>query len=260
MMSRIDQVERVIVAWTARDAEKGIIRTDQATARELARIAVTALECGEQHPDRPNVRCTEQPHNEGHLYHRSNGYGLVWTTSGDDTTTVHDVLGPIQLVQAPVRPDVSIRVPFIGGETDPGSRQEQQPGRYHTLPPCDGDAELATDPACICDDSPESDKSATTGHNRTCPVHSEILRDALTCRDADTLSVSGGNEADRAVYRDLFPILDYASVALYRIANAYRDGKPRITAELCRTAEDVAQKLAKSSTMLQEMTGTGTDA
>jgi hypothetical protein len=156
------------------------------------------------------------------------------------------------------------RIRWTDGDSPLAQRTDDQRGRYHTLPPCEDDTELADPPKCgtkhdqydwYCD----RDVHDVTGDDPS-TWHRDRTRDRYWYPGSDiALSVAGGNDADRAVYRDLFPILDYASAALYRIANTYRDGKPRITAEMCRTAEDNARKLAKSSTMLQEMTGTGTD-
>lgn len=266
MLSRDEQAERIIAAWV----EHGV--DADTTATEMAEVALTALECGEPHPDRRDIRCTQLPHGNGHLYHRNTGLGIEWWASGDRTNTIHDVLGPISLVQHPVRADVEVRVPFIGG-TPAEPRQEQQRGRYHTLPPCEVDTESVPGPECICSNLPGEDKSHTTGHHRLCLVHSMILRDKLSRRGdalepglepSDTASAvrcgakhpkrdwrcdrdphdvtpddhetwhhdrtrdrywahaQDSTDADRAVYRDLIPVLDKAAAALGKVERVYK--------------------------------------
>lgn len=282
MLSRGEQVERIVTAWAQRETERGLIRTDHTTATALAMVALTALECGEEHPARPDIRCDQLPHDNGHLYHRNSDLQVEWWASGDrDTMTVHDVLGPIQLVQAPVRAGVEIRVPFIGGETKAGTRQEQHPGRYHTLPPCSDDAvdaeglveDLETldevlaqaPPACgakhdqydwYCD----RDVHDVTGDDPS-TWHRDRTRDRYWYPGSDiALSVAGGNDADRAVYRDLLPLLEPVAMFLDRMGKRYREGNPRMTSELCRTAETHRDALTDVAGKLQDLLDGPTDA
>lgn len=61
----------------------------------------------------------------------------------------------------------------------------------------------------------------------------------------------GVTDPHRDVYEKLIPILDLAAAQLWRVANNYRDGKYRITAELCRSSETNAEQCGKASDMLQ---------
>lgn len=255
MLSRSDQVERIVTAWALREAESGLVRTDRTTAMALAMVALTALECGERHPDRVDVRCTDLPHEQGHVYHRDNERGLEWWDSGVGiVNTVHDVLGPIQLVRSGVAvaggseddarkswccakhgdPDrnwvCALRKTHPGWHaTDvehedwPDSECEpirQPPDRYHTLPTCEND-QTPEDP------TNDSDRPGTTS-------------------------------TDLAVYRDLIPILTTVEAFLHRAAKRYRDGNTRITAEMCRAAEDHRDHLRDTAGMLQDLLdGTG---
>jgi hypothetical protein len=288
MLSRGEQVERIVTAWADRETERGLIRTDRTTATALAMVALTALECGAEHPARPDVRCDQLPHGNGHLYHRNSDLQVEWWASGDrGPMTVHDVLGPIQLVQAPVRAGVEIRVPFIGGKTDTGTRQEQHPGRYHTLPPCEDDPAEEADhgPWGVGDTIPDHVDHVENAHkfewsrvrNRVgenagwfelaaSPVLTEadllVLCGPVTeSTDPPELvdALSATIDADRAVYRDLVPVLGPVATFLDQMGKRYREGNPRTTADQCRAAETFRDQLTTVVDTLQEMTGTGTD-
>jgi hypothetical protein len=330
MLDRDEQLGRIIAAWT----ERGV--NDDTTITEMADIAVTALECGEPHPDRGAIRCSQLPHGNGHLYHRNSGLGIEWWASGDRTNTIHDVLGSISLVQHPVRADVEVQVPFIG-ETPAAPRQEQQRGRYHTLPPCEDDdpEPAAPAPAGRCgvkhprwewrchrdphDVNPDDhstwhhdyDRDRYWGHTHTeeadhgpwgvgdtIPDHVDHVENAhkfewararnrdgentgwfeLTAcpvlTEADLLvlcgpvtesvdppeladALSATVDADRAVYRDLVPVLTPVATYLDQIGKRYREGNPRTTADQCRAAETFRDQLTTVVDTLQEMTGTG---
>jgi hypothetical protein len=342
MESTDDQVQRVLNAWddSTDEANYAGVFLSMETQQVLARQAVEALQCGEPHPDRDTVRCTQLPHGNGHLYHRNTGLGIEWWASGDRTNTIHDVLGPISLVQHPVRADVEVRVPFIGG-TPAEPRQEQQRGRYHTLPPCEDDdppAEPAAPaPGSRCgakhprwewrchrdphDVNPDDhatwhhdyDRDRYWGHTHTeeadhgpwgvgdtIPDHVDHVENAhkfewsrarnrdgentgwfeLTASpvltEADLLvlcgpvtestdppeladALSATIDADRAVYRDLVPVLGPVATFLDQMGKRYREGNPRTTSDQCRAAETFRDQLTTVVDTLQEMTGTGTD-
>jgi hypothetical protein len=300
MLDRDEQLGRIIAAWT----ERGV--NDDTTITEMADIAVTALECGEPHPDRGAIRCTQLPHGNGHLYHRNSGLGIEWWASGDRTNTIHDVLGPISLVQHPVRADVEVQTPFIG-ETPAAPRQEQQRGRYHTLPPCEDDPDPSDESYLNEPKTAEFwDKSVTTdkgpwGVGDTIPDHVDRVENThkfewsrarnrdgentgwfeLTASpvltEADLLvlcgpvtestdppeladALSATIDADRAVYRDLVPVLTPVATYLDQIGKRYREGNPRTTADQCRSAEGYRDQLTGVIDLLLEMTGKGTDA
>jgi hypothetical protein len=338
MLDRNEQVGRIVAAWDQRTAEKGLIPGDPATSQMLAEVALTALECGEPHPDRRDVRCTQLPHGNGHLFHRNSGLGIEWWTSGDTTQTVHDVLGPIQLGQSPAVADASgpVSCPecrwigqdgrahdqLIGGRlrcahcghewngpesrpsswcrakhphfdmycdthhplntrrhgssiygfqwTDPQDPAESDKrGRYHTLPPCEDDTDDATlhdADATLCGAKHPRygwccDRDAHRvfrGDNST--WHRDTGREGYWCSKDDVLgppdvqpAVTAVDDADRAVYRDLLPLLGPVATFLDRMGKRYREGNPRMTSELCRTAEDHRDHLHKVIDTLQEV-------
>jgi hypothetical protein len=355
MLDRDEQLGRIIAAWT----ERGV--NDDTTVTEMAEVALTALECGEPHPDRRDVRCTQLPHGNGHLFHRNSGLGLEWWASGDRTTTIHDVLGSIHLGQSlpAVKPqEVTRPVPcpecrwirqdgrdhsqLTGGWTrcahcghewnGPESRQStwcrakhpqfdaycdtlhhpwntrrhgssiygvqwvdpqelaetDKRGRYHTLPPCEDDPEPEEadhGPWGVGDTIPDHVDHVENAHkfewsrarNRdgentgwfeltACPVLTEadllVLCGPVTAAVdppelADALSAT--IDADRAVYRDLVPVLGPVATFLDQMGKRYREGNPRTTADQCRTAETFRDQLTTVVDTLQEMTGTGTD-
>lgn len=205
----------------------------------MAELAVQALRpaCGAQHPDRPDVRCTQDRHETGHIYHRNSDLGVEWWTSGDGVTyTIHDVLGPIQLTQAPVAAGVEIRVPYIGGATKSGTR-EQQPGRYHTLPPCEGDT-----------DSRPSDVDYLAE-----PLHDSFWSELDAEIPPAASDHDPGTDAHTQVYRDLVPILEPIAMFLDRMGRRYREGNPRMTSELCRTAETHRDEIDKATGLLRDL-------
>lgn len=78
---------RILAAWGATDDESA----------ELARVAVEAIRCGKPHPDRPDIQCTDLPHDRGPVYCRNSALRVEWWVSPAGTTTIHDDLGPISL-------------------------------------------------------------------------------------------------------------------------------------------------------------------
>lgn len=414
MLDRDEQLGRIIAAWT----ERGV--NDDTTVTEMADIAVTALECGEPHPDRRDIRCSQLPHGNGHLFHRNSGLGIEWWASGDRTTTIHDVLGSIYLgqplatvdqqdatrpVPCPecrwIRQDGRDHSQLTGGWTrcahcghewngpktrpstwcrakhpqfdaycdtlhhpwnirrhgsstygvqwvDPEEPAEtDKRGRYHTLPPCEDDVPdpepAAPAPGSRCgvkhprwewrchrdphDVNPDDhstwhhdyDRDRYWGHTQepaapateeadhgpwgvgdTIPDHVDHVENAhkfewsrvrnrggenagwfeLTAcpvlTEADLLvlcgpvtestdppeladALSATIDADRAVYRDLVPVLGPVATFLDQMGKRYREGNPRTTADQCRAAETFRDQLTTVVDTLLGMTGPGTD-
>lgn len=99
---------------------------------EARRVSAAVTGCPEAHPDRPDIRCTQDRHENGHVFHRNSRLGVEWwTSSAGVTVTVHDFLGPIHLGHPNAR--AATPTPAV---TD---SHAETPGRYHTLPPCEDD-------------------------------------------------------------------------------------------------------------------------
>jgi hypothetical protein len=100
------RITRVLAEWDAlADTELGRTFPVAAVRQEMAEIAVQALQCGATHPDRPSVRCTEFPHENGPLTHRNAGLRVEWWRGGGGQVfTVHDDLGKIELFPDTDRP------------------------------------------------------------------------------------------------------------------------------------------------------------
>lgn len=200
----------------------------------LARFATEVLnKCHATHPDRSNISCNQARHINGHLYHRNSDLGVEWWTGDDQNTmTHHDVLGPIQLLHTPA--GVEIRMPFIGDSIDSESGQEPHRGRYHLLPPEDNwfpGAGVGVDddwfPVTPPGVNPDDD-----GREVTAPSPAD---------------------ADRAVYRDLLPIVGDAAAFLDALARRYRDGKSRMGIVTCHGAERHRDLLRDLTRILKDL-------
>lgn len=246
-----DLTEQVLRTW---DREGLLVGGGAVAWQRLAIAAVSTLTgCPGTHPDRPDVRCTQDRHETGHIYHRNSDLGLEWWIHDGVTYTVHDVLGPVR----------------IGGGTKAGTRE--QPGRYHTLPPCE-------------DDDPEDQPQARTDR-RLCGVghadysewrcdrpaghktvgYSEYHADSKHGTTwSDEVAVwhhtDAGTDPDTDVYRSLVPILETVAGFLDRMGRRYRDGNPRMTSELCRTAETHRDALDTAAGSLRDLTDPTTEA
>jgi hypothetical protein len=142
---------------------------------------------------------------------------------------------------------------------DPQDQTEtDRRGRYHTLPPCSDDAELADPAKCgakhdqrgwCCDRD-----SHTVSPDDKWTWHHDRSRDRRWYLGEDiALSVAAGNEADRAVYRDLLPVLEPVVEFLNDMGKRYREGNPRMNAATCRSAEIHRDTLHDVTGKLQDL-------
>lgn len=229
-----DLTEQVLRTWDRQRLLIGVTLTPE-VRQQLANAAVSVLtRCPETHPDRPDVRCNQDNHDNGHLYHRNSDLCVEWWASGDGVTnTIHDVLGPIQLTPAlvPVRE-------WGGANVD---TRDDPPGRYHTLPPCDDATAATTDTIATVRRADNHDRFWSLYPNTPPPTPTDP-----------------GTDANDDVYRDLIPILETVAGFLDRMGWRYRTDNPRMTSEMCRTAETHRDELDQAAGSLRDLIdGTG---
>ena len=90
-----EMVRRILDRWADLDTFASFAG-DPATRQAMANAAAQAMQCGKTHPDRPDIRCTDLPHDTGPVYCRNNPLGIEWWVTPDrGVITVHDTLGQI---------------------------------------------------------------------------------------------------------------------------------------------------------------------
>lgn len=240
-------IERILRVWD----EHGFTGDDVGGAVEMAQLAVEALQCGATHPDRESLRCTDFPHHQdGPVYHRNTVVGVEWSVCGDGSVhTVHDTLG--QLTLTPI----------------PTTTAAAAVGRYHTLP---DETEATVECGVkhpkhdvICDAHHHPLNTSRHGnsffgiHWETPDVQDESgdPSGGTTVRVPTGLVDHAPTDADLAVFRALLPVLVEGRDMLYRVGEAYREQRFRITRAMCQAHERVARRLDSSVELLENLTG-----
>jgi hypothetical protein len=138
MTDRSTLVARILLVWD----EHGFTDPVGGGVVEMAQLAVDAIQCGAPHPHRDTITCTDEPHETGPVWHRNTSLGLEWSPGSGVVRTVHDALGPVELVPStstaddqPGYEDFCVVQPRTGKS----SVSAEPRGRYRTLPHPGGD-------------------------------------------------------------------------------------------------------------------------
>lgn len=105
-MDAQELADRIVKAWRNSDGphcgighqpEWGYSEMSSEALAEMAQLAVDAIRCGRPHPQRPDITCTDLPHQTGPVYCRNRELGIEWWDTTIGLITVHDQLGEIEL-------------------------------------------------------------------------------------------------------------------------------------------------------------------
>ena len=200
-MDSNDMTSRILAAWGATDDESA----------EMARVAVEAIQCGKPHPDRPDIRCTDVPHERGPVYCRNSALRIEWWESPAGTTTVHDDLGPISLANL----------------VAPIPAYDDGRGRYFKLP---GNLREAEDALAQGRVTPEADAAW---------LNSTPWDETDSARDPQ-----------QEIYEALISLLDDAASKLRKLTGAYKGAATRGAdgiAGRCEAAADTLRGLVSGT-------------